>query len=75
MQNYLIEFPEDYDEDQKLKMLFAYHNFERYVKIDEQDKNMIIMALNQTDVESVDIDDKGWLVIGYSGDEWNKEYE
>ena len=75
MQNQLIEFPEDYTEDQKLDLLFKYHKFERHVDIDEQDKNMIITALNQNDVNSIDIDDEGWLVIGYSGDEWNKEYE
>jgi hypothetical protein len=75
VQNQLIEFPEDYTEDQKLDLLFKYHRFDRHVDIDEQDKNMIIMALNQNDVESIDIDDEGWLVIGYSGDEWSKEYE
>ena len=75
MQNNLIEFPEQCTDDEKLDLLFKFHKFERYVKIDEQDKNMIIMALNQTDVESIDIDDEGWLVIGYSGDGWTKEYE
>jgi hypothetical protein len=65
----LIEFTEQVDNDTRLKMLFAFHNFERYVKIDEEDKPMIIMALNRTDVASVDRDEEGGLVIEYHGDE------
>jgi hypothetical protein len=68
----LIEFPDSMDDDAKLQILFAFHNFERYVEIDEEDKPMVIMALNQTDVASVERDDEGGLVIKYHGDEWEQ---
>jgi hypothetical protein len=65
----IIEFPEELTVDQQLEFLFKFHNFDRYVKIDEEDKPMIVMALNQIDVESVECDEEGGLVIQYSGDE------
>jgi len=74
MQSNLFEFPEDYTDEQKLDLLFKYHKIEQSVKIDEEDKPMIIVALNQGDITSVEIDD-GALVIGYSGDGLIKEYE
>lgn len=75
MQKNILEFPEDYTDDQKLDILFKLHRVEKYVKIDEQDKPMIVLALNQNDINSVEIDDEGGLVIGYSGDGWEKVNE
>jgi hypothetical protein len=74
MQSNLFEFPEDYTVDQKLDLLFKYHKIKESIKIDEEDKPMIVVALNQGDVTTVEIDD-GALVIGYSGDGLIKEYE
>ena len=68
----LINFPEDFTADQKLDILFKYHNFERYVKIDEQDKDMIVMALNDSEVTEVSRDEDGTLVIGYANEEWEQ---
>jgi hypothetical protein len=75
VQKNILEFPEDYTDDQKLDLLFKLHQIEKYVKIDEQDKPMIVLALNQNDINSVEIDDEGGLVIGYSGDGWEKVNE
>jgi hypothetical protein len=75
VQKNILEFPEDYTDDQKLDILFKLHRVEKYVKIDEQDKPMIVLALNQNDINSVEIDDEGGLVIGYSGDGWEKVNE
>ena len=75
MQQNLIEFPEDYTEDQKLETLLKFHRVEKYFKIDEQDKPMIILALNQGDVTTVEVDDEGGLVIGYSGEGWEQVNE
>jgi len=33
---------------------------------------MIVMALNRTDVASVETDEEGGLVIRYHGDEWEQ---
>jgi len=65
----LIEFPEDINDDVRLTMLYALHNFTETIKIDEEDKPMIVMALNRTDVASVEADAEGGLVIRYYGDE------
>jgi len=68
---HLVEFPEDINDDVKLTMLYALHNFKEEVKIDDQDKVMIVLALNRTDVASVGVDEEGGLVIKYFGDEWD----
>jgi hypothetical protein len=62
----IIEFSEELSVDQKLEILFRYHNFDRYVKIDNVDKEMIIVALNNVEVTEVTRDDEGGLVIGYA---------
>jgi hypothetical protein len=72
VQKNILEFTEDYTDDQKLDLLFKLHRIEKYVKIDEEDKPMIVLALNQNDINSVEVDDEGGLVIGYSGDGWEK---
>jgi hypothetical protein len=66
----LVNFSEEITVDQKLEILFKYHNFDRYVKIDEDDKEMIVLALNNTEVTEVKRDDEGGLVIGYADDKW-----
>jgi len=65
----ILEFAEDVTVDQQLDFLFKFHSFDRYVKIDEEDKPMIVMALNNIDVESVSGDDEGGLVINYNDSE------
>ena len=69
----IVTFSDEITADQKLDILFKYHNFDRYVKIDEEDKLMIIMALNNVEVTEVTRDDDGTLVIGYADDGWEKE--
>lgn len=68
----LVEFTEDINDDVRLTMLYALHDFKETVKIDEEDKTMIVMALNRTDVASVETDEEGGLVIRYYGDEWEQ---
>lgn len=70
MSKQLVNFSEEITTDQKLEILFKYHNFDRYVKIDEDDKEMIVLALNNTEVTEVKCDDEGGLVIGYADDGW-----
>lgn len=75
MQKNILEFPEGCTDDQKLDLLFKLHGIEKYVKIDEEDKPMIVLALNQNDINSVEIDDEGGIAIGYSGDGWEQVNE
>jgi hypothetical protein len=72
VQKNILEFPEGCTDDQKLDLLFKLHGIKKFVKIDEEDKPMIALALNQNDINSVEVDDEGGLVIGYSGDGWEK---
>ena len=65
----IIEFPEEFTVDQQLDFLFKFHSFDRYVKIDEEDKPMIVLALNNIDVAKVERDEEGGLVIEYNGEE------
>jgi hypothetical protein len=65
----IIEFPDEFTVDQQLDCLFKFHSFDRYVKIDEEDKPMIVMALNDINVKTVERDDEGGLIIEYNGDE------
>jgi hypothetical protein len=74
----LIEFNDELAKltnDEKLKILLAYHNVPKHFKVDECDIPMIIMALNQDDITSVKVDDEGAIEIGYSGNEWQNQYE
>lgn len=61
----MIEFPAELTVDNKLHILFAYHKFNDTVEIDEQDKEMIVTALNNESVVSVTKDNEGILVIEY----------
>ena len=69
----IIEFSEDITVDQQLEFLFKFHSFDRYVKIDEEDKHMVVMALNDIDVDTVERDTEGGLVITYNGEEQEHE--
>ena len=74
----IIEFNDELatiTNEEKLKILLAYHNLPLDCKIDKEDIPMIIMALNQDDVESVKVDDEGAIEIEYSGNEWQNQYE
>ena len=66
----IIEFDETLSYSDKLDILLKHHNIKKHFVVDEEDLPMIIMALNQNDISSVDIDDEGILEIGYYGDEW-----
>ena len=67
--------PDNFDElsiDDKIKCLLVKHGvYDTLVIDDEEDKSMVLMALNQPDVESVKIDEENGLVIMYSGDTWS----
>ena len=65
----LIEFDDEMPPLEKLKKLFEYHKFIEYVKIDEEDIPMIVMALNQDDVANIYVDNEGALMIEYYGEE------
>lgn len=65
----ILEFAEDATNDQKLSLLFEHHQFTQPVEISEEDKDMIIVALNHTDVASVSCDAEGALIIEYRGQE------
>ena len=56
--------------DDKIKHLLMIHGVYETLVIDhEEDKPMILMALEQPDIESVTIDEDNGLVIMYHGDE------
>jgi hypothetical protein len=59
------EFPFELTNDEKLNMLFTYFKISP-IKIDEEDKPMLIMALSREDVAAVYIDDEEGLVIEYN---------
>jgi hypothetical protein len=62
------EFPFELTNDEKLHMLFTYFKI-KPIKIDDEDKPMIIMALSKDDVAAVYIDDEEGLVIEYNDEE------
>lgn len=59
------EFPFELSDDEKLHMLFTYFKINP-IKIDDEDKPMIIMALSRNDIAAVYIDDEDGLVIEYN---------
>jgi hypothetical protein len=71
----IIEFDETLSYRNKLDILLKHHNIDKNFIVDEEDVPMVVMALNQDDVNSVEVDNEGGLVIGYSGDGLIKEYE
>jgi DNA-binding LacI/PurR family transcriptional regulator len=71
----IIEFDETLSYRAKLLILLKRHNISENFIVDEEDVPMVVMALNQDDINSVEVDDEGGLVIGYSGDGLIKEYE
>lgn len=64
-----LTFPEGYTEDEKLAALFSYYDVKPTV-IPKEDKEVLVLALNQPDVISVTISDEGAIEILYDGDEW-----
>jgi hypothetical protein len=64
----MISFPYECSDDDKLNMLFAYYKIDP-IKIDDEDKPMIILALTQHDIDFVKIDKEGGLVIEYKDEE------
>lgn len=63
--------PSELSIDDKIKNLLLKYNITEPIIIDrEEDKPMILMALSQTDIVSVKIDEENGLVIEYEGSEW-----
>ena len=58
------EFPFELTNDEKLNLLFTYYKIDP-VKVDDEDKPMVIMALTREDVATVRIDEEGGLMIEY----------
>ncbi len=61
----LFDFPEDLTPDQQLDILFRHYGLTDRVEIDEEDKPMLVLALNQDDVVTVVIDTDGSLLVEY----------
>ena len=59
------EFPFELTDDEKLNLLFTYYKIDP-VKVDDEDKPMVIMALTREDVATVRIDEEGGLLIEYN---------
>lgn len=59
------EFPVELTNDEKLNMLFTHFKINP-IKIDEEDKPMVIMALSREDVAAVYMDGEDGLVIEYN---------
>ena len=63
---------DDLSIDDKIKSLLKKHGVYETLVIDhEEDKPIVLMALQQPDIESVQIDEENGLVIMYSGDNWS----
>jgi hypothetical protein len=69
-----LTFPEGLTDDEKLDILFNYYDVKPTV-VPKEDKEVLIIALNQPDVVSVTIDDEGAIEIIYDGAEWPKPPE
>jgi hypothetical protein len=61
----MIHIPSEYSDDEKLHILFKYYRLDSF-HIDEQDKPMVILALNREDVLNVRIDEENGLQIEYN---------
>lgn len=65
----LIEdWPENMSTVDKINYLLLYHKVNNPVKIDDEDREMILTALNQLDVVKVWVDDEEGLNIEYDGE-------
>ena len=62
----LFDFPDELPVDVKLETLFNYYGLKERVNIDEEDKPMLVLALNAKDVVTVVIDDDGALLVEYA---------
>ena len=70
----VLTFPENCTVDKKLEMLFNYYAVQQ-PNISDDDKEFIVIALNQPDVVSVTVDTDGAIEIQYDGDEWTNPPE
>ena len=65
----LIEkFADDMTLEDKINYLLFHYKVNKPVKIDDEDREMILNALNDSDVCGVHVDDEGGLNIEYYGD-------
>lgn len=64
----ITAWAEDMTITDKLNYLFHYHKVSKPVKIDDDDREMILIALNNCDICGVTVDDEGGLNIEYYGD-------
>ena len=57
--------------DDKIKSLLNKFGVTKELVIThDEDKPMVLMALQQPDIETVNVDDEGGLEITYTGSEW-----
>ena len=68
----LINLNDDMSDDEKIKVLLAYHQIPDSFVYDNEDIAMLILALNQDDIERVSVDDEGVMDILYYGDGWQQ---
>lgn len=62
--------------DDKIKSLLLKYGITQEFKIEnEEEKAMIIMALSQSDIIEVKIEEDGSLYIGYEGEQWENQIE
>jgi len=62
--------------DDTIKSLLLSHGITDDLVIEnEEEKIMVIMALTQTDIIAVKIDNEGALCIQYEGDNWENSIE
>lgn len=62
--------------DDTIKTLLRNYGVYEELKIDdEEEKIMVMMALTQTDIVAVKIDEEGALCIQYEGSDWENKSE
>ena len=66
----LIDFNKDTTYEQKLQVLLQHHNIPKNFIVDGDDVPMLVMALNQDDISTVNIDNEGAIEIEYYGESW-----
>lgn len=62
------EWPENMTTVDKINYLLMYYGVTEPVKIDDDDREMVLTALNQADVNKIYVDKEGGLNIEYYGD-------
>ena len=71
----IFDFEEHVSYEDKLNLLIAHHKIPNHFKVEPEDMPMVVMALNQDDIASIDVNDEGAIEIGYYGDDWQNNNE